>query len=235
MMELLKEYSENPSIKLRNKIVEKNINLVYLVIHRHFRERRDYEDLVQEGRIELVKSVERFDINLGFQFSSYAIPRIRGALLHYIRDKSHIIKVPRIYSDLIAKAKQLQAKAKLPHCLTDKEIAANLEVDLETWLEAKRCIAPPRSLDYSAHQDSELTLGESISDESSDIYDYVLAQEESDQLESLLSTLPKQQRQTLELLYFRRLTHKKAAIAMGISTSTILRNKNAAIKTLRSA
>ena len=225
-MELFKEFTENPSIELRNRIVKNNLNLVYLIANQ-FRQRHDFEDLVQVGFLELVTCVERFDIYRGYQFSSFAMPRIRGAVLHYIRDKSHTIKIPRQYIELLTKAK------KLSH-LRDSETAASLDVDLDKWLEAKRSIAPPKSLYSPVCEDSELTLGESI-DDGSEIYDYILEREKVDQVKSLLNKLPEHQRQTLELIYFKELTNDRAAKAMGKSEGTIRRYKKEAIETLRRA
>jgi RNA polymerase sigma-B factor len=52
-----------------------------------------YEDLVQEGTIGLIKAIEGFDLSLGYCFSSYAMPSIRGEMLHYFRDKHNPFKL----------------------------------------------------------------------------------------------------------------------------------------------
>ena len=106
MIELFKQYQLNPSIELRNKIIEENLKLVYLVVQ-PFRQRHDFEDILQVGFLELVSCVERFNVELGYQFSSFAMPRIRGGIFHYIRDKSNTIKIPRQYSELLTNAKKL--------------------------------------------------------------------------------------------------------------------------------
>lgn len=75
--DLFKEYSKNKSdISLRNKIVLNNINLVPYTIN-HYNLFIDgvhnYEEMLQDGYIALIKAVESFDNSLGYQFSSYAI------------------------------------------------------------------------------------------------------------------------------------------------------------------
>lgn len=74
--DLFKEYSKNKNISLRNKIVLNNINLVpYTINHYHLfiDGVHDYEEMLQDGYIALIKAVESFDYSLGFKFSSYAI------------------------------------------------------------------------------------------------------------------------------------------------------------------
>lgn len=93
--ELFERYSKNKSdIGLRNKIVLNNINLVPYTIN-HYNLFIDgvhnYEEMLQDGYIALIKAVESFDYSLGFKFSSYAIKCIlsltRGRL-DYNKDLS---------------------------------------------------------------------------------------------------------------------------------------------------
>ena len=71
-----------------------HINLVHHVAKRYNR-MSDYEDLVQEGMLGLVKAAKRFDPATGNKFSSYAVTCIRGEILHYIRDKRDFVRCPR--------------------------------------------------------------------------------------------------------------------------------------------
>jgi RNA polymerase sigma factor (sigma-70 family) len=80
--------------KTCDRLVTDNLKLVYHVA-KQYRDMYCYEDLVQEGMIGLVKAARRFDPSLDNQFSSYAVPYIRGEILHYFRDRNNIIKHPR--------------------------------------------------------------------------------------------------------------------------------------------
>lgn len=62
---------------------------------RPYRTHSHYEDILQEGRIALCEAARRFDESRGYQFSTYATPRIRGAISHYLRDKLFTIRLPR--------------------------------------------------------------------------------------------------------------------------------------------
>lgn len=74
---LFKKYSKNKdNIEIRNKIVLNNLNLVPFTIKRYhlFKDGfNDYEEMLQEGYLALVKAVENFDNNLNSEFSSYAV------------------------------------------------------------------------------------------------------------------------------------------------------------------
>jgi RNA polymerase sigma factor (sigma-70 family) len=71
-----------------------HIKLVHHVAKK-YNYRRDHEDLVQEGMVGLVKAAKKFSPATGNKFSSYAVSCIRGEILHYLRDKSNIIRCPR--------------------------------------------------------------------------------------------------------------------------------------------
>jgi RNA polymerase sigma-B factor len=89
---LWREYSQNPNIANRNKLVDANLNLVRKIAHT-FGNQAEYNDLVQEGTIGLIKAIEGFDTSLNFLFSSYAVPTIKGEMLHYFRDKYNPFKL----------------------------------------------------------------------------------------------------------------------------------------------
>ena len=68
---------------------------------RRFRNRGEpFEDLVQVGTIGLIKSIDRFDLDRGVEFSTYATPTIIGEIKRYFRDKGWAIRVPRRLQEL---------------------------------------------------------------------------------------------------------------------------------------
>src|SRR5919205_160879 len=68
---------------------------------RRFRNRGEpFEDLVQVGTIGLLKSIDRFDLDRGVEFSTYATPTIIGEIKRYFRDKGWAIRVPRRLQEL---------------------------------------------------------------------------------------------------------------------------------------
>jgi RNA polymerase sigma-B factor len=224
-IELLKEYQQNPTVALRNKIVEANGGLVHHVAKK-FRERQDYEDLVQVAFIELVRCVEKFDITKGYRFSSYAETCIYGSMLHYLRDKTRDVKPPRKYVNMVSAARKFSS-------LSDEEIALELNVTLAEWRDAKKMCRPTKSLDTSMYEDGA-TIGEMLTD-GYDPYDYVLKEERREYAHQLLDTLTERQKETLELLYITGLTKNQVAVRMDITPRAVQLNKARAFKKLRSA
>ena len=74
-MRVLSAYARNPSLELRNQLVECNLGLVRQVAHRISNQCSEpYEDLEQIGYLGLIRAIERFNPQQGCAFSSFAIP-----------------------------------------------------------------------------------------------------------------------------------------------------------------
>ncbi len=106
--ELFKEYALNPSIELRNRIVEENLYMVDILIRKYLGKGVEYDDLYQVGALALVSAVERFDIEKGFEFKSFATPTILGEIKKYFRDKQWSLKVPRRMKEISTKVQEVK-------------------------------------------------------------------------------------------------------------------------------
>ncbi|MCI5697731.1 MAG: SigB/SigF/SigG family RNA polymerase sigma factor [Clostridiales bacterium] len=133
-----KEYRANPTIAMRNKLVEDHLYMVEILIRKYLGKGVDYDDLYQVGALALVSAVERFDPDKGFEFSSFATPTILGEIKKYFRDKQWSLKVPRRLKEISAKVQD--AKEKLSSDLgrnpTIPEIAKFTSLDEEQIIEA---------------------------------------------------------------------------------------------------
>ncbi len=108
--ELLREYAKNPSIELRNKIVEENLYIVDILIRKYLGKGVDHDDLYQVGAMALVSAVERFDPSKGYEFQSFATPTILGEIKKYFRDKEWSLKVPRRMKENAGKVQEAKEK-----------------------------------------------------------------------------------------------------------------------------
>ena len=106
--ELFREYSLNPTIELRNRIVEENLYMVDILIRKYLGKGVEYDDLYQVGALALVSAVERFDIEKGFEFKSFATPTILGEIKKYFRDKQWSLKVPRRMKEIATKVQEVK-------------------------------------------------------------------------------------------------------------------------------
>lgn len=131
-------YKKNPTIEARNKLVEQYLYIVEILIRKYLNKGIEYDDLYQVGALALVQAVERFDPNLGYQFSSFATPTILGEIKKYFRDKGWSLKVPRRLKETAAKVQSVKEDFYLEHQRypTAKEIAALTGYSQEQVVEA---------------------------------------------------------------------------------------------------
>ena len=104
------EYKANPTVANRNKLVEDHLYMVEILIRKYLGKGVEYDDLYQVGALALVSSVERFDPDKGFEFSSFATPTILGEIKKYFRDKQWSLKVPRRLKEISAKVQDAKEK-----------------------------------------------------------------------------------------------------------------------------
>ena len=83
-------------LKRRNRQIQDNLHLVQ-PIARHYAQQTGLEsdDLLQVGCLGLIKAYNRYDAQRGTPFPSFAKPHIRGAILHFLRDRVGLIRLPR--------------------------------------------------------------------------------------------------------------------------------------------
>ncbi|MGB5714030.1 MAG: sigma-70 family RNA polymerase sigma factor, partial [Waterburya sp.] len=98
---LFQQYQKKPKTQIRNKIMELNFGLVKKEASHWVNQcNESFEDLLQVGSIGLIRAIERFNVEKGNAFSSFAIPYIRGEIQHYLRDKSPTLRIPRRWLEL---------------------------------------------------------------------------------------------------------------------------------------
>jgi RNA polymerase sigma-B factor len=227
-LELLMAYKQNPSVALRNKLVRLNAGLVRKIAHRTSHQCSEpYEDLEQIGYLGLIRAIERFDLTHGHAFSSFAVPYIRGEMLHFLRDRGNSIKIPRRWQDLQKEGMRIRAEltTQLGHAPSDAEVADKLGVSTYEWGEIKSCARNrmPLSLDATVSQqvDSPMTLGETLPD----LHYQVLQKLEEDrqQLQRALNQLEDKTRAAIEFVFFSDLSRKEVAEKIGVSPMTVTR------------
>jgi len=124
---------------IRNRIVEINSRLVRQVAGRMVhRCSLEFDDLVQIGNLGLIKAVERFDPRTGYAFSSFAVPLIRGEILHYLRDRVSLIRVSRRLLELHSRGAKLQEAManRSGQYPTESELCAALAISPMRWQQA---------------------------------------------------------------------------------------------------
>jgi RNA polymerase primary sigma factor len=106
-------------------LVQSNLRLVVSVAKRYMNRGNNFEDLIQEGNIGLLKAVTKFDAARGFKFSTYATWWIRQAVTRSIADQARTIRIPVHQLDQLQKIRRTQRELtqKLGRTPTPEEIA----------------------------------------------------------------------------------------------------------------
>ncbi|MBE9056307.1 RNA polymerase sigma factor SigF [Sphaerospermopsis sp. LEGE 08334] len=226
--QLLREYEQCPSERLRNQLVKLNFGLVRKEAHYWINQcHESYEDLIQVGCLGLIRAIEKFELSKGHAFSSYAIPYIRGEIQHYLRDKGVTMRIPRRWLALQQQAISVSRswREKYNRQPTDAEIAAALEISQSEWQEIKLAWVnrSPLSLDVPIQDGEEgsTSLGELVPD--SNYRSFQLAQEDQIRLQQALVQLENRTREVLECVFLHDLTQKQVAEHLGISVVTVSR------------
>lgn len=227
-MELLIAYYRNPSIKVRNQLVQLNAGLVRQIAYRISRQcRESYEDLQQIGFIGLIRAIERFNPSQGCAFSSFAMPYIRGEMLHFIRDKGNLVKIPRRWQEIQREGRRVtqELTITLGRLPKDTEIAHALQISLKEWIESKlatrNCF--PLSLDATVGNtiDSPTTFGETLTDLQEEAWQH--REEERQQLQGAIGQLDQKTQAALEFVFFHDLSRQEVAKKIGVSPITVSR------------
>lgn len=123
--------------RCRGAIVEKNMGLVIKIAAKYNKSSGvPIADLKQEGAIGMLKAIDGFNPALGMKFSSYAVPKIQGEILHYLRDRAPLMRVPRPYWDAYKSVEADQKSlAKQGYILSLKSIALMKGYSEEKWRE----------------------------------------------------------------------------------------------------
>ncbi len=238
-MTLLISYHQQPNVRVRNKLVLLNAGLVRQVAHRISRQCVEtYQDLEQIGYLGLIRAIERFNPYQGCAFSSFAVPYIRGEILHFLRDRSSVVKIPRRWQELQKEGEKMAQHLTLilDRKPTDIELADALQITVQEWRETKAAENNRQtlSLDATVGQmlDYPVTLGDSLPDTRD--RDRQFMEEERQQLAGMIGQLEPKTQQAIEYVYIKGMPRKEAAKKIGVSPMTVTRHLQRGVKQLSS-
>mgnify|MGYP006278566409 CR=1 FL=1 len=238
--ELWESYRENDDIEARDALVEKHMGLVYHVAQQlmnTLHEDVDLEELVSAGAMGLMSALENYDHSRGNAFSTFAAPRIRGAILDDLRRQDPVPRSIRKKQRDVARARE-RLKRELKRDPTPMETAEELDIDPETLHDWKSDSekARPVSLDrpLSDDENGAATPKEIVADEDTDdVEERINRQEEMEILQEEIADLDEQKRVVLSLYYFEGLKLREIAEVLGVTESRISQIRSQAVDLLR--
>ena len=124
---------------LRDELVVAHLNLVRFLAVKFANRGEPLDDLVQVGTVGLLKAIDRFELDRGVEFTTYATPTIVGEIKRYFRDKGWAVKVPRRLQELNLAVNRASDKLaiELGRSPTVGELATHLNATEEEILEAQ--------------------------------------------------------------------------------------------------
>ncbi|MDO5755201.1 MAG: SigB/SigF/SigG family RNA polymerase sigma factor [Tissierellia bacterium] len=234
--ELFREYEENPTKELRDTLIERNIYIAEILAKKYVNKGIDYDDLFQVASIGLILAVDRYDVNKGFEFSSFATPTIVGEIKRYFRDKGWVIRVPRRIQEMSKKINNARTylSQNLQKSPTVEDIAEYLKITEEEVLEALEGsrVYAPQSLDTAfetQNSEREINLQDLIGEEDQ----YFEKIEIHDLIERTMVQLNDVEKKILMERYFDKRTQVSIAKELDISQMTVSRIEKKIIKKFR--
>ncbi len=210
----------------RERAVNENLGLVHACAVRFRGKGIEYDDLYQAGCEGLIKAADRFDPDLGFRFSTYAVPVIIGEIKRMFRDGGSV-KVSRSIKELALKINKVGDSYVKKHGRepTVCELAELLDTSAESVTEAISASSPPVSLTVT-NDEGEIQTDIPVPSHDNKIIEIM-------SLRSELDKLSDPDRQLIELRFFKHLTQTAAAKQLGMTQVQVSRKEKKILSYLR--
>jgi len=237
--ELWQRYRTHGDPAARAQLLDRYVGLVYHAA-REIGARTpmvEIDDLVSAGALGLVRALEGFDLSRGLAFSTYAVRRIRGAILDDLRGRDWTPRSVRVKSRRMA-AVTATLEAKLGRTPAPREIAAALGIDLETYWDWRAAVDGGVMVSFdttsSNSQQQTLSLEQTLNDPEAPLPGQELTQlEQVAGVRRAIGQLPEKERTVLALYYYEQLNLRQIAEILHVTESRISQIRSQALKRLR--
>jgi RNA polymerase sigma factor FliA len=240
---LWKEYKENGSKLAKDKILAEYTPLVKYTAQRmalNLPKSVELGDLIGAGVMGLIKSVETFDISLGFKFETYATHKVRGAILDDLRAMDWVPRSIRQKSRQLQNAYQ-DLEHKLGRLPYDDEVADALGMSMAEFENLLSQTAPATIISLEENlpdrggDAKSLTVLDTIEDpQGTNPLKEIGYQETKRLLKETISELPEKEKLVVALYHYEELTLKEIGEVLGITESRVSQIHSKAIHKLRS-
>ncbi len=216
----------------KEQLFQKNTGLVHHVVKRFVnRGNVEAEDLFQIGAMGLIKAIEKFDVDFGVCFSTYAVPLIMGEIRRYLRDDG-MIKVSRSIKENARRLRTVREEfwkdmGREPTVSELSEMSGIAVEDIVTAIEAGREVESIYKTMYESDGNEVLLLdmlgGEG---ETEEIVNRLM-------LEKMLNGLDEREKNLIRLRYFENKTQVQVAGDLGMSQVQVSRMEKKVLLRLR--
>jgi RNA polymerase sigma factor for flagellar operon FliA len=222
----------------RDQLITEYLPYVKRIVQRlavHLPSTVDIDDLMNVGVIGLIQAVDRYDPRRDNKFMTYAIFRIKGAVLSELRARDFLSRSNRRKIRELESA-YLRLEQKLGREADDHEIASELGVDLEQVYRTKQMSSISfislEELGVSSRDEKEKLLSYLINNDD-DALSMTKLKELKEAMAGAIKQLPEKERQVISLYYLEELTMKETGKVLGITESRVSQIHSQAIFHLR--
>ena len=222
----------------RDQLITEYLPYVKRIVQRlavHLPSTVDIDDLMNVGVIGLIQAVDRYDPRRDNKFMTYAIFRIKGAVLSELRARDFLSRSNRRKIRELESA-YLRLEQKLGREADDQEIAQELGVDLEQVYRTKQMSSISfislEELGVSSRDEKEKLLSYLVNNED-DALSMTKLKELKEAMAQAIKQLPEKERLVISLYYLDELTMKETGKVLGITESRVSQIHSQAILHLR--
>ena len=224
----------------RDSLIAEHLSLVHHVARQlgsKLSNEVNHDELVSAGTLGLMSAMSAFDPERGLAFSTFAVPRIRGAILDELRRQDHVPRSVRRKTRSIGAARSALA-AKLCRLPKDSEVAEALGVELKTlWKwesDVEGAIRVPMDRSTNEHGEMQSSPADFLHTDPDEAVDEQLGrEEEASLLREAIMKLKEQERTVLALYYFEELKLQQIAEILGLTESRLSQIRTKALSRLR--
>ncbi len=213
-----------------------HLNLVRYLAVKFANRGEPLDDLIQVGTLGLLKAIDRFAMDRGVEFTTYATPTIVGEIKRYFRDKGWAVKVPRRLQELNLAVNRAVEKLsiKIGRAPTVTELAESLNASVEEILEAQELgqVYNLLSLDTELGGDGDgksQTLADVIGSDDTEL----AMLEDRTIIERAFGVLNGRERVILHLRFYESVSQTEIAKRLNVSQMHVSRLQQKALEKLR--
>ena len=232
---LLSRYADTGDVAVRNEIVRRHLYIAESSARRYMGRSIDYDDLFQVASLALIQAVDRYKVDKGAKFSTFATATVLGVIKNYFRDHSRNIRMPRRAGELLPRIEKAREEltATLERTPTPAQIAESLGVEVGAVLEALEAQSSLNiaSLDAAPDEEKDGRLMDMVGAEDT-AFDEV---EFRDFLRREIDTLSDTERLILRQRFFDGRSQREVASEMNVSQMYVSRAERRIVERFRKA
>jgi RNA polymerase sigma factor for flagellar operon FliA len=197
-------------------------------------------DLISYGLGGLITAISRFDLAREIKFETFAIPRIRGAIIDELRSLDWVPRSVRARAREFERV-NMKLESKLQRAPTDEEMAGELELSMEDFQDAllqissSTIVALDELWSVSDASGDQVSLLDTLPDRGAPDPQSVVDQGElRDRIADAIAALPEREKLVIALYYYENLTLREIGEVLGVTESRVSQLHTKAVLRLRS-